>query len=143
MYCQSLGQASFVFDSGDFVSAEALEVRGEELDIEETVPDSAQVFDEVDQGNLAAVCASTEHALTGKKPAEAHAVDTTGQFTVHFHFDTVGKAQLMELTVDLDQLRTDPGLFAAGGRGGALDHHFAKSRVVAHCESPATNTPGQ
>src|SRR5215831_16965572 len=111
----------------DLDTAEALQVRGRELRVEQAETAFAEPLDQGDETHLRRVSAArlgpAEHALAEERRADVHAVEAADQRAVAPRFDAVREAVREELDVRGDQPRRQPGLAPLGpGLGTALDH---------------------
>ena len=79
------------------------------LRVEQAKATCAQMFHEIDQGNLAGVGRSAKHALASKKPTYSHPIEPANQFTFDPGFDAVGKAKLVQCAIGIDNVVGNPG----------------------------------
>src|SRR4051812_35956086 len=88
----------------DLVAAEALEVLGAGLRVEQDELALAEAIDESDQRDLAGVALAVEHALPEEHATEAHAVQAARELTPAPRLDAVGVPELVEADVGGDQV---------------------------------------
>src|SRR3546814_9045274 len=80
---------------------------------------------EMDEGHLARIGDSAEHALPEEDAAQRHAVQAAGELARKPALDAVRMAHAVQRRVELDDLVVDPGPRPVLGRlGAALDDGF-------------------
>jgi hypothetical protein len=140
---QGSGQAAFILSARDFNSPETLQVWGNELSIEQHKIPPAQMFNQVDQGNLTGVCRTAKHALTGKQPTERYPVQATLELSIDPNLDTVGKAQTMQLNIRIDDLAANPSSLTGRAYLGASGYHRSKIGIEPNLKAASSNSPSQ
>lgn len=93
----------------DLDRAEAREVTGDELRVEQGESAVDQSRHEIDERDLARVARLGEHALAEEGAAEMHAVKSAGQRAVLPYFDRVAMAERKKLAVEAPDAGIDPG----------------------------------
>src|SRR5579863_145053 len=106
---QRLGQEPMIARAGNLDGAELLQMRRQELGVEQPVAAAPQPKDEVGERDLARILDPTEHALAEKSGAERDAVQPADQLARIPAFDAVRGAALEEGAVEPHDLVIDPG----------------------------------
>jgi len=112
---------------------------GEELGVEKNVTTFDQARDEVDEGHLAGVGLTAEHALAEERGTQRHAVEPAHQFALAPALDRMRVAGCMERGVEADDLAVDPALLASGLGLRAGEHHLAKGDIARDGEAIAAH----
>src|SRR5689334_7327287 len=102
--------------------AEALQMLGDELGIEELESSDSQPRYEMDQRHLARIGRAAEHALAEKGRAGLHAVEAADQRVVRPALDAVRGPAMEKRGVEADDLVVDPGLRPLARRFGTAAH---------------------
>jgi hypothetical protein len=132
-----------IVEPRDLLRAEAREVVGHELGVEQHVAAGDQSGDQMNQGHLRGVGAAREHALAEEGGAEGHAVQAADQLPLQPALDAVGVAHLEQLAVEAFDRSVDPGLVAAGPGLRAGGDHLGEGVVEADLEGISPDGPGQ
>ncbi len=111
-------EAAQVVFARDFDGAEAQQVGGAPLRVEEGEAALAEAVDEGDEGDLGGVADAVEHGLAEKGAADGDAIEAAGEVTFVPGFDGVGGAALVEAAVEGGDAGGNPGAFAAVGATG-------------------------
>ena len=114
-------QAADVVFGADFHTAEALEVRGGGLRVEQFVIAVAQAMDQMHQSNFAGIALVVEHAFAEERSPQAHSIQPAHQISIPPGLDAVSMSELVELAIDADQLVADPASIGACGHAGPHD----------------------
>jgi hypothetical protein len=93
--------------------AEAGEVTGHELRVEEGEASIDQPRHEIDQRDLARVARAREHAFSEEGAAEMHAVKPAHERAVLPDLDRVAMAEREQLAIEAPYAAVDPGRAAA------------------------------
>lgn len=103
--------------------AEALEVLGVNLAVDEPKAPGLELPDEAHEDDLGCIGREREHRLTTKDRTDGDTVDSTDELVVESSLGTVGVSELVEAFISVDHVAGDPGsvLIGAGDRGAALD----------------------
>src|SRR3954453_11976462 len=123
--------------------AEALQMLGDELCVEELEAADAQPGDEMDESHLAGIGGAAEHALAEEGGAELHAVKAADQRIANPALDAMRRAALEERGVKADDLVVDPGLRTLAGRFGTAAHYRLEGAVAAYGEAAAAHRAAQ
>src|SRR5262245_23098702 len=107
------GQALAIILAWDFQRAEAGEMLGDELRVQESVVPLAESGDQVHESHLAGIGRGREHAFAEEGAAEADPVETADQLAVEPGLDAMGMAHAEELAAEIEDRLVDPGLAAA------------------------------
>src|SRR6185369_741553 len=119
------GQALAIILARDLQRAEAGEMLGDELGVEQAVIALAQPRDQMHQGDLAGIGRGREHALAEEGAAQRNAVEPADQLAVVPGLDAVDMAHAEELAAEIEDGLVDPGPPPAGRWCCAsLDHLF-------------------
>src|SRR5690606_20576448 len=103
--------------------AEARQMRGDELRVEEREATGAQPRDEMNQRDLGGVAFPVEHALAEERTAEPDTVEPADKLAVTPGFDGMAMPDLVQPAVELADPPVDPGSRTPGrGLGAAVDH---------------------
>src|SRR3546814_20469324 len=94
MQVQGVGQHRPVLVTGDLPGAEAAEVPGDELRVDEGEAAGTQPGDEMDERDLAGVAGAAEHAFAEEDAAQRDPVETADQHTPLPPFTPVRTAPL-------------------------------------------------
>lgn len=113
VFGEGLAEEVEVLVGGDFDGAEAGEVGGVGLGVEEEETAGAEAFDEGDEGDFGGVGFAVEHGLAEEGGVEGDAVEAADEFAVAPGFDGVCEAELVEPGVGGDELGGDPGAIVA------------------------------
>jgi hypothetical protein len=108
----------------DLGRAEAAQVIGHELAVEQGEAADLQPPDQPRQRDLRRVGAGGEHAFAEERTAQPYPVESPRQLALMPAFDRMGMAEFMESVEARLDLTVDPGLLAFG----AAAHHVAKAR---------------
>jgi hypothetical protein len=79
---QRLGEVLAIDVARDLDRAEALEMLGDELGIEQREATALQARHQMHQGHLAGVGLAAEHALAEERPAERDAIEAADQLAI-------------------------------------------------------------
>ena len=120
---------------GDLDGAEAAQMLGHELAIEQAKAALDQPRHEMDQRHLRGVALAAEHAFAEEGRAHRDAVEAADQPAVDPALDAVGVAAPVQLGVELDDRLVDPALGMAGSRLGAGAHGVGEGGIGAHLEA--------
>src|SRR5205085_2571681 len=96
---QRLPQTHDVLPGRDVDAAEAFQVGGGRLRVEQFELALVEAVDQVDEGYFAGIALAMEHALAEERGAQADAVQPAGQLAVAPRLDAVGVAQVVETAV--------------------------------------------
>src|SRR6516162_11280745 len=89
--------------------AKGLEVRGDELGVEQPEPAGLESCDEMHQRDFRRIAGTVKHALAEEGAAEAHAVKPAHQLLSVINLDGMAMANVIELAVERADTRVDPG----------------------------------
>src|SRR3954454_12476536 len=123
--------------------AEALQMLGDELRIEELESADSQPRYEMDQRHLACIGRAAEHALAEKCRAELDAVEAADQPVVRPAFDAMGGPAMEKRGIEADDLVVDPGLRPFARLFGAAAHDRLEFVVAAYGEAAAPHGAAQ
>jgi hypothetical protein len=125
--------------AADFDRAEARQMRGDELRVEQPVAAEPQARDEMGERDLGRVARQMEHALAEEGGAERNAIEPADQRALRVDLDRMGAAGLEQLAVEPPDLGVDPCLVPARAGGDDL----VEPSVGAHLESIRAHGPDE
>ena len=114
--------------------AEAAQVLGHELAVEQAKAALDQPRHEMDQRDLGRIALAAEHALAEERRADRDAIEAADQLALAPAFDAVRMAAREQLAVERQDRLVDPALGMAGPRLGAGPHHAGEIGVGADLE---------
>ena len=136
---QRLGEVLAIEVARDLERAEALQMLGHELGVEQREAAALQPRHQMHQRDLAGVGLAAEHALAEERAAERDAVEAADQLAIQPGLDRVGVAHDVQLAAQVEDGVVDPGLPAAGRRLRAARHHILEGAVGGDLEGPLEN----
>ncbi|MNT06565.1 hypothetical protein D3C72_1412360 [compost metagenome] len=108
---------------GNGPGAQAMQVVGRHLAVDQDKAGLLQVLDQGHETYLGGVVGAAEHRLAEKQPAHGQAVQAAHQFTVLAYFNRMGEALLMQFEVGRLHAVGDPGAIGVvAGRRAGFDH---------------------
>jgi len=128
-----------IFLALDFDRAEAREMVGEKLRVEQFEAAEPEPPDQVDERDFRRVALEVKHALAEKRAAERNAVEAAHEFSVAPGFDGVAMAAAEKFAVEPPDALVDPGLAPAGRGGGASVDDRVEVAVGVNLEAIGTN----
>src|ERR1700738_5170699 len=99
-----------IFAARDLDRAEALQMRGDELDVEQPEAAAPQARHEMDECDLARIGDAGGHALAEEDGADMDAVEAADQTVVDPDLDAMRCAAVEQCGIEGDDLVIDPGL---------------------------------
>ncbi len=118
----------------DFDGAEAAQMLGDILGVEQHETAGDQPRHQMHQRHLRGVADAMEHALAEEGAAEADAVEPADQFVLLPDLDAVAMAEFVQAEIEIADALVDPGVVAAGLRRGAAGDHRLERGVDGHGE---------
>src|SRR3954462_6677201 len=98
-----------------FDGAEAAQVPGNELGVEQYKSAGDQPRDQMHQRDFRGVAGIMKHALAEEGAAETDAVEPAGEIIAVPRLDAVTMPDLMQSGIEIADAAVDPGIVAAGG----------------------------
>src|SRR5262249_2733137 len=126
-----------------FGGPEGLEMRGDELGVEQDETAGAQARHEMHQRDLRGVAGAVEHALAEEGAAEAHPVKAAHQGAAVIDLDGVAMADVVKLAIKLADAPIDPGARTARSRFGAAINDGLEVAVANDCERLGSDGAGK
>src|SRR6202008_931278 len=109
--------------------AEAPQVVGDELGVEQLEAAGAQARDKVHERDLGGIAPAVEHALAEEGAAQRDPVEPAGERLAVIDFEAVAVTALVELAIERADARIDPGARPAGLGFGATREHAVEVAV--------------
>src|SRR4051812_23508198 len=97
-----------------FDGAEAAQVPGDELGVEQYKSAGDQPRDQMHQRDFRGVAGMMKHALAEEGAAEADAVEPAGEILAVPRLDAMAMPDLMQPRIEIANAAVDPGVVAAG-----------------------------
>src|SRR5436190_15323187 len=94
------------------------------------------MLDQVSQSHFGSVAHPVEHGFPRKKPSDGYAVDAAGKLLASPALDAMGIALLMQFSIGIQKLASNPCALPARRRRGATLHYLAKCFIECHLEHP-------
>ena len=119
-WSRTFGQQVEELGPWQVAGAEAGQVGGDHLDVDQAAAGLGQAGGQVDQGDLGGVGGQVEHGLAGEHPADRDPVQAPDQLAARPHLQAVGVAEVVQALVGGPHRRRDPGPAALVVRGTTL-----------------------
>lgn len=111
------------FPPADGAGAQAVQVAGRHLAVDEDEAGVAQMADQRDEADLGSVVGAAEHRFAEEQPAHGQAVEAADQLSLLPDLHGVGNSAQVQLLVGQLHRRGDPGAVGVvTRRGTSLDH---------------------